>query len=155
MKMKKIIYLFVLLVLIYSGCKTDDPVTNPPATGEVEMASVSFDSLSSLFSGSGNVSRTVNFSSGALNFTDRDSTRISFQYKGSSNANDTLFYVTDASNARVYTLRDAAATDAYKNVNITVPSVKVNAVFYYTMKARTTGGVSPYLVIKDLKLYKK
>jgi len=154
--MKKIIFLFFLTALIYSGCKNDDTAVTPnPPAGEVEMASVGYDSLASLFGGSGSVSQTKNFSSGALNFTDRDSTRISFSYKGSSNANDTLFYVNDASNARVYTLKDASATDVYKTINITVPSVKVNAVFYYTMKARTSGGISPYLVIKDLKIYKK
>ena len=152
--MKKILFLFSALVLICAGCKSDDTTVTPSTPTEVEMASFSLDSISSSF-GSGSVSQTRNFGSGALNFSDRDSTRISFSYKAASNSNDTLFYITDASNARLYTLRDASATDSYKSVNVTVPSIKLNALFYYTMKARTSGGVIPYIAIKDFKMYKK
>ena len=151
--MKKILFLFSALVLICAGCKSDDTTVTPTPT-EVEMASFSLDSISGSF-GSGSVSQTRNFGSGALNFTDRDSTRISFSYKAASNSNDTLFYITDASNTRLYTLRDASATDSYKTVNVTVPSIKVNALFYYTMRARTAGGVIPYIAIKDFKMYKR
>lgn len=152
--MKKILFLFSALILMYSGCKSDDTPVTPSTPTEVEMASFSLDSISSSF-GSGSVSQTKNFGSGALNFSDRDSTRISFSYKAASNLNDTLFYIYAESGTRLYTLRDASATDSYKSVNVTVPSIKVNALFYYTMRARTAGGVIPYIAIKDFKMYKK
>jgi len=154
--MKKILFAFAALLLIYAGCKSDDTTVTPTnPTGEVEVASVSFDSISSAFGG-GLVSQTRNFGSGAVNFTDRDSTRISFSYKGFSNANDTLLYITDTTSTRLYTLRDASANDTYKSVNITVPSIKKNCNFYYTMRARNSSGTgNPYLAIKDFKMYKK
>lgn len=152
--MKKILFLFSALVLICAGCKSDDTPVTPSTPTEVEMASFSLDSISGMF-GSGSVSQTKNFGSGALNFSDRDSTRISFSYKAASNSNDTLLYIYAESGARLYTLRDASATDSYKAVNVTVPSIKVNALFYYTMRARTSGGVIPYIAIKDFKMYKK
>jgi hypothetical protein len=151
--MKKLLFIFSVVILIYSGCKSDDNPTTP-STGEVEMASVSFDSLSGLF-GSGTISQTRNLSSSMLNFADRDSTRITFSYKGSSNGNDTLLYINDASNTRLYTLRDAAVTDSYRSINVTVPSVKVNAFFYYTITATSISSAIPYITIKDLKVYKK
>ncbi|MBS1515608.1 MAG: hypothetical protein JSS63_11270 [Bacteroidetes bacterium] len=152
--MKNILFIFAAFLLIYAGCKSDDSNPTTPTTGEVEMASVSYDSVYSIFAGS-SVTQTRNFGSSALNFTDRDSTRLSFSYKGSSNGNDTLFYITDASNARLYTLVDATPTSSYRTVNVTVPSIKVNALFYYTIRARTTGSNLPYMVIKDFKMYKR
>lgn len=152
--MKKILFAFAALLLIYAGCKSDDNTITPTTPTEVEMASVSYDSVYSIFA-AGSISQTRNFGSGALNFTDRDSTRLSFSYKGSSNGNDTLFYITDASNTRLYTLTDATPTSSYRTVNVTVPSIKVNAIFYYTLRARTTGSNVPYIVLKDFKMYKK
>ncbi|MBS1493877.1 MAG: hypothetical protein JST55_10210 [Bacteroidetes bacterium] len=154
--MKIIIYLFLVTLFIYAGCKSDDNPTTPSnPTGEVEVTAVSFDSIYSAFGG-GLVTQTKNFGTGALNFTDRDSTRISFSYKGLSNAADTLLYITDTTSTRLYTLRDASASDTYKSVNITVPSIKKNCNFYYTMRAKTNSGTgSPYLVIKDFKMFKK
>lgn len=152
--MKIIIYLFLVSLFVYAGCKSDDNPTTP-TTGEQEVTSVSFDSIYSALGG-GLITQTKNFGTGALNFTDRDSTRISFSYKGFSNAADTLFYITDTTSTRLYTLRDASASDTYKTVNITVPSIKKNCNFYYTMRAKTTSGTgAPYLVIKDFKMYKK
>lgn len=152
--MKIFIYLFFVSVFVYAGCKSDDTTVTPITPAETEMASFSLDSISASFAG-GTVTQTKNFGTGALNFSDRDSTRLSFSYKGASTVNDTLFYITDASNTRLYTLRDAAVNDTYKSVNVTVPSIKVNAIFYYTMKAKTSGSVVPYLAIKDFKMYKK
>lgn len=154
--MKIIFYLFLASVFIYAGCKSDDnPTTPSDPTGEVEVTSVSFDSIYSALGG-GLITQTRNFGTGALNFTDRDSTRISFSYKGYSNAADTLLYITDTTSTRLYTLRDASVSDTYKTINITVPSIKKNCSFYYTMRAKNTSGTgAPYLVIKDFKMYKK
>jgi len=153
--MKTIIYLFLVCLFTYAGCKSDDNPTNPTNPIEVEIATVSYDTIYSTFGG-GLITQTKNFGTGPINFTDRDSTRISFSYKGYSNAADTLFYITDTTSSRLYTLRDASVSDTYKSVNITVPSIKKNCTFYYTMRAKTTSGTgSPYLVIKDFKMYKK
>lgn len=153
--MKICIYLFLVSLFLYAGCKSDDNPTTPSnPTGEVEMASFSLDSISGVFAG-GSITQRKNFGSGALNFSDRDSTRITFSYKAASNSNDTLLFIEDASYTRLYTLKDASATDTYKSINVTVPSVKVNALFYYTMKAKTSSGVIPYIAIKDFKMYKK
>lgn len=152
--MKIIIYLFLASAFIYAGCKSDDNPT-APTTGEVEMFSTAIsDSISGSF-GSGNVSYTRNITSSSMNFTDRDSTRIVFSYKAASNTNDTLVYINAAGDTRLYTLRDASPTNTYKSVNVTVPSIKVNAQFYLTIKASTAGGVIPYIAIKDFKMYKK
>jgi hypothetical protein len=87
--MKNIIYLFLVSIFIYSGCKSDDNPT-APTTGEVDMFTPAIsDSISGSF-GSGNVSTTRNITSSTMNFTDRDSTRIVFNYKAASNTNDTL-----------------------------------------------------------------
>lgn len=156
-KMKKILFLFAISALIYSGCSnSDDPVTPvDPPTGEVLMATVSFDSVSGSFSSGGLVTQVRNFGTGSLNFTDRDSTRISFTYKGFSNAADTVFYVSDTAGVKLYLLSDnSVSASTYKSVNVTVPSRKINAPFYYTIRARTTSG-TPWMAIKDLKLYKK
>lgn len=148
-----VLFTFSALLFIYAGCKSDDNPTTP-STGEVEMASVGFDSVSGMFAGS-SITQTRNLGSSSLNFTDRDSTRITFSYKGANSGNDTLFFISGPSSARLYTLKDATVNDSYKTVNITVPSVKVNGLFTYTMKAQAPGGVIPYMVVKDLKVYKK
>ncbi len=152
--MKILLFFLSAFLFIYAGCKSDDTTVTPSTPTEVEMASFTLDSISGAFA-SGSISQTKNFGLGPLNFSDRDSTRITFSYKGASTANDTLFYITDESNTRLYTLKDASVNNTYKSVNVTVPSIKVNNVFYYTMKARTATGVIPYIAIKDFKMYKK
>ena len=76
--LKKFSFLFIFIFLSLIGCSgDDDPVTpNNPATGPGLREEVSIDSVGSV----GSSTRIVTVSSGTLNFTDRDSARISFYY---------------------------------------------------------------------------
>ncbi len=151
--MKKVLYCIAVLFIFSAGCNCGgEVVNNPPVNTEVEMASVAFDSIGAATSFA-DISRTTSLGSTQLNFLDKDSTRISFSYKGFSTLNDTLFYITAGASARLYTLNDNTVQyNTYKTVNVTVPSIKVNDLFTYTIKAQ---GVDPFITIKDLKIYKK
>lgn len=154
--MKKFALLVSLIFLVSIGCNGPD-ITNLPITGEVNMANVAFDSVGSGGSAGGItlVSKTANLSSVALGFSDKDSVRISFSYKNSAGPNDTLFFINTSpatSTRRLYTLRDNSANLSYKSINVTIPSLRVDDFYYYTIRAK---GDVPYMVIKDLAVYKK
>jgi hypothetical protein len=147
---KKFLLFISVPLLIISGCKSDDTVVNN-VPSEVRMFSPAISDSIGTTEVNAYILKTANLGSTFLNFLDRDSTRISFLYKGSGSLSDTLFYI-ETGKSRLYTLLDAAPGNEYKSINVTVPSIKVNDLFKYTLYAH---GDLPYVAIKDLNVYKK
>ncbi len=148
--MKKFALLVSLIFIVSAGCGGPD-ITNIVIT-EQNMANVPFDSVGGGSAGGVTlVSKTASLSSSSLVFSDRDSVRISFSYKNSAGLNDTLFYI-NTSDRTLYTLRDNSANLNYKSVNVTIPSLRQDTFYYYTIRAKAD---VPYMVIKDLNVYKK
>ncbi len=152
LKIATIIFLFSVISL--TGC-SDDNSTNPntPTTGEVLLAEVSGDSVGV---SSGLSSRSSTITSGTLNFTDRDSARISFYYTGENNNVTipiTIYYMNDTIN--VYLFNNAITpTGSEQFINATVPSPGVNSTFKYKISTSSSPGFS-YFKFRDLKIYKK
>ena len=155
--MKKIILLFVLSVLFYYGCDSSTDPTSP-STGEVLVAEVAFDSIYSP-SGSSTRIQTRSLTSSQLDFTGRDSARITFSYFGSgpNNVAAVPFRIYDSENSQtLFQLDSNSVTVAEKFVDTTIASPNVNHFFQYTMNVTLFGSPTPgYLVFKNLKLYKK
>lgn len=155
--MLKSLFLVLLLSLaVITGCSSDDdnPVT-PPVTGEVLLASVTVDSV--FTSGSGLSTKSSTVSSSTLNFTDRDSARISFYYSGENNLIDTpivIYYNNGTTNIYIYNSSTLAPTVAEQFVNVTIPSPRVNASFLYRISTRSVSG-SSFFKFRDLNIYKK
>ncbi|MCY7362137.1 MAG: hypothetical protein LH629_08750 [Ignavibacteria bacterium] len=154
---KKYLILFIIcFIFIYSGCSNDDN-TNPvtPNTGEVLLATVSGDSVGTPGGFSG---KSITITSGTLNFTDRDSARLSFYYSGENNNNADpfkIYYTTiDSTDVLLYTGNTLTITSAEQYLNITVPSPRINLTFRYTIKTSSSPGFS-YFKFRDLKIYKK
>ncbi|MEO8209352.1 MAG: hypothetical protein ABI840_02235 [bacterium] len=152
-------FLFFALFLcfaIFAGCSDDDdnPV-NPPVTGEVLLATVPGDSVGT--SGTGLGIKTSTISSSTLNFTDRDSARISFFYSGENNSFPTpveIYYTIDTTNIYIFNSTTLNPTVDEQFVNVTVPSPKVNATFRYRIVTSSLGGPS-FFKFRELKIYKK
>jgi len=153
---KKYLILFIIcFIFIYSGCSNDDN-TNPvtPNTGEVLLATVSGDSVGVT---SGLSSKTFTITSSTLNFTDRDSARITFYYSGDNNNNTIpfqIYYTIDTNNIALYTGNNLLITTAEQYLDVTLPSPRVNQTFRYTIKTSSSPGFS-YFKFRDLKIYKK
>jgi len=153
---KKYLILFIIcFIFIYSGCSNDDN-TNPvtPNTGEVLLATVSGDSVGVT---SGLSSKTFTITSSTLNFTDRDSARITFYYSGDNNNNTIpfqIYYTIDTNNITLYTGNNLLITTAEQYLDVTLPSPRVNQTFRYTIKTSSSPGFS-YFKFRDLKIYKK
>lgn len=156
--MKKILLFinicFVCYIATLSGCNCGETPTGieiVPTPSQELVHSVAFDSVGSAGSAGGlsTVSKTTEITN-QLAF-DRDSIRITYSYKGSSTAKDTLFYIYSSS-GRLYTMIDNSATDAYKNIDTIFGSPHLTTFFRYTIQARS---MLPYITIKDLKVYKR
>lgn len=153
---KKYLILFIIcFIFIYSGCSNDDN-TNPvtPNTGEVLLATVSGDSVGVT---SGLSSKTFTITSSTLNFTDRDSARITFYYSGDNNNNTIpfqIYYTIDTNNIALYTGNNLLITTAEQYLDVTLPSPRVNQTFRYKIKTSSSPGFS-YFKFRDLKIYKK
>ncbi len=154
---KYLIKVLTILLLIAAGCSDDNSTNNnQPGTGEVLLAEVSGDSVGI---NSGSSTRTLSITSSALNFSDRDSARISFYYSRSNNhspAPMSIFYVSGSNNVNLFNLdsSSSAANDVY--VNVTVPSPRVSEFFSYKINAVgiTSSGFA-FFKFRDLKIYKK
>ncbi|MDQ3021088.1 MAG: hypothetical protein M3R36_11040 [Bacteroidota bacterium] len=155
--MLKFLFLGLFLsFVIFSGCSNDDdnPV-NPPVTGEVLLATVSGDSVGT--SGSGLSTRTSSITSSTLNFTDRDSARITFFYSGENNNIPipmSIYYISDTTEINIFSSTTLNPTPAEQFVNVTVPSPRVNATFRYKIVTGSLGGPS-FFKFRELNIYKK
>ncbi len=154
--LKKLSLLLFFIFISFFGCSNDDdPVTpNNPTTGQVLLADVSFDSVGSI----GSSTRIVTVSSGTLNFTDRDSARISFFYSGQNNSVSApmkIYYViNDTTNVYIYDSNlTPASTEQF--VDVTIPSPRVNTTFYYRISTIISNPGLSYFKFRDLKIYKK
>ena len=145
-----------LLVLLFSfliiaGCSKDDPIT-PPA-GEVLLAEVTGDSIGVQ---SGSSSRALSITSGTLNFSDRDSARISFFYSGENNSSTQpfkIFFNSGPAEILIYDGSNLNILPAEQFANITIPSPKNNQFYLYRITAISTG--FSYFKFRELKIYKK
>ncbi|MDZ4713032.1 MAG: hypothetical protein SGI89_12000 [bacterium] len=153
--MIKYSYIFIIsVILICSGCKGDDPVTPPPVTGEVLLAEVSGDSTGTL--GLSTVVRSITGQS--LDFTGRDSARITFYYSGTNNTTTVpfqIYYVVDTNNVNIYSALNLTITPTEQYADITLPSPAVNQFCRYQISVLAANGIFGYFKFRDLKIYKK
>ena len=153
--MKKFLVLLSLLAILFIGCSKNTIVFPPLTTEAVEMGRISSDQV--LITSTGSAVQTASLGNGPLNFLDRDSTIISFYYKGTpGNTADYQMQVFDSTSnglTSIYTFRDNLITDSLKYVNVILPSHRVHASYFYSLKCSGTGAQSFY--IENLLLYKK
>jgi len=123
-----------------------------PTPSQQLIAEVASDSIGSAGGAGGitSISKTTELSTIPFAF-DTDSIRIKLSYKGSSTAQDTLFYIY-STGGRLYTLKDNAATNTFKNIDTIFGSTGLSGIFRYTIQAKS---MVPYIMIKDLKIYKR
>jgi hypothetical protein len=145
----------LLTFAIITGCSDDDPVTpNSPTTGEVLLAVVAGDSVGAA---SGFSSKIRNITSGTLDFTDRDSARITFYYSGQNNAFSPailIYYKNGSDSVFLYDGNVLTPTVNEQYAEVTLSSPGVNAIFYYSIGALSSPGFS-FFKFRDLKIYKK
>ncbi len=153
--LKSLLLILLLSFVLTVGCSNDDDnnITPPPSTGEVLLATISGDSVGT---SSGFSSNTASITSQMLNFTDRDSVRISFYY--SSGVSNTVVPLTiyclnksTADSILYYNYLPTGQDDQF--IDTTFSSPKVNKFFQYQI-AVSSGGFS-YFKFRDLKIYKK
>ncbi len=155
--LKSLLFVLLSAFVFMTGCSNDDdPVTpNNPTTGEVLLAEVSFDSVGSI----GSSTRIVTITSSTLNFTDRDSARISFFYSGENNsvASPMIIYykINDSTNVNIFSSTSLAPSVAEQFINVTIPSPRVNSTFYYKISTLISSPGFSYFKFRDLKIYKK
>lgn len=152
-KMKKIFLILTVVFLSFCiGCSEDSATNNnPPSTGEVLLAAVDGDSAGAQNS----VSTIIRSVTGqTLNFTDRDSARISFYYSGNNNSTAVPFQIYDTNNVILYQADNLTITPTEQFINITLPSPRVNNYFRYQIKVISNPG-SGYFKFRELKIYKK
>lgn len=152
--MKKYFLLLPAFAVIFFACGNN--TVYPPITTEaVQMGSVAEDQISSLAGTSSE--RIGTLGSGALNFTDRDSTIISFYYKGTpGNTSPYQLQVYDSTGSgitSIYTFKDDFATDTLKLVRAIMPAHDEFA--YYRYRLTTSGPTDQSFYIKNLFLFKK
>ncbi len=138
---------------LYSGCSSDDTVTPPPNTGEVLLAEVSGDSVGI---SSGSSTKSLSITGNTLNFTDRDSARLTFYYSGENNSSTepmTISYDSGPSNIVIYNAVSLNILPTEQYADITIASPKVNQFFKY--KINTVSPGFSYFKFRDLKIYKK
>lgn len=152
--MRNFFLLIPAFVILFYSCK-NNTVFPPITTEAVNMGSISEDQVSSPALGS--ASHTGPLGSGALNFLDRDSTIISFYYRGTpGNTAPYQLQVYDSTGSgktSIYTFKDEAATDSLKSVRVIIPSHHAFAYYYYTISC--SGLTAQSFYIKNLTLYKK
>ncbi|MBS1517724.1 MAG: hypothetical protein JSS91_06525 [Bacteroidetes bacterium] len=147
-------FLFLLIVLFFhfQGCTSDETVTPPPA-GEVLVAEVSGDSVGVQ---SGFSQKSSSISGSTLNFTDRDSVRLTFYYSGENNIwvdPMTIFYLSDSTETNIFNANVLNILPAEQYADITIPSPKVNLYFRYRIVTNSAG--FSFFKFRDLKIYKK
>ncbi|MBS1492084.1 MAG: hypothetical protein JST55_01155 [Bacteroidetes bacterium] len=152
--MKNYFIVVFLFSIAFASC--DNGTVNPPLTSEPTlMGSVLADDIS--ISDSGSATKTRPLGSGQLNFTDRDTTIITFLYKGSSgNTAPYQLQIYDSTGegvTAIYTFRDTGINDSLKTMDVVLPSNRDFAYYFYTLKCEGTS--AQYFSIRNLKLYKK
>ncbi len=153
---KLILALLLCSFVTLISCSDDDNNVTPnnPPSGEVFLATVAKDSVG-VTSGGSEKSSTV--ASATLNFTDRDSARISFYYTESNNISSVpliIYFLGGQSDTILYQLDNLVISTSEQFVNITVPSPRVDAFFKYKISTNSTPGFS-YFKFRDLNIYKK
>jgi hypothetical protein len=149
-------YFIVVFLFSIAFASCDNGTINPPLTSEPTlMGSILADDISISDSGSAMKSRALG--SGQLNFTDRDTTIITFFYKGSpGNTAPYQFQVYDSTEngiTAIYTFRDTGINDSLKSHDVILPSNHDFAYYFYTLKCEGTS--AQYFSIRNLKLFKK
>lgn len=147
------IFLIIVIFISIQSCGSEDSAVNPPVTGEVLLAEVSGDSVGV---NSGSSSKSLSITGSTLNFSDRDSARITFYYSGENNTSTqpmTIFYTTGPTENIIYNAVNLNITPAEQYADITFASPKVNQFFSY--RITTTSAGSSFFKFKDLKIYKK
>ncbi|MEO8664112.1 MAG: hypothetical protein ABI462_01335 [Ignavibacteria bacterium] len=151
--MLKLTFILVLILLTnFYSCKSDDPVT-PPETGEVLLAEVTGDSVGVQ---SGTSSRSLSITSGMLDFTDRDSARITFYYLGENNTSTIpmqIFFNVGPGESVIYSGSNLNILPSEQFADITIASPKNNQ--FYLYRIITTSAGFSYFKFRDLKIYKK
>ncbi|HMQ67652.1 MAG TPA: hypothetical protein PKA90_01850 [Ignavibacteria bacterium] len=159
--MKKLLIVAVIFFSsVFSGCSdddTDNSVTPDPPTGEILLATVSGDSVGTNSSGSAIEIHSRSISSSTLNFTDRDSARVSFFYSGENNTSSSpvsIYYLNSSDTVFLYkgTALIPTATEQFLDASMVSPMV--NQSFRYTIISSSSSG-SSYFKFRDLKIYKK
>lgn len=155
---KNLLTVLFCFFLIYSGCSSEDNTVTPtpdPGTGPVLLATVAGDSLGR---NTGSSTRYISISGQTLNFTDRDSARISFYYSGENNTSPIAFQiyydVNDSTSSVIYNSTDLTITPTEQFADIILPSPKVNSFFHYRMQVISPGGFA-FFKFRDLKIYKQ
>jgi len=119
------------------------------------MGSVASDEIS--ISASGSAIKTSPLGSGPLNFLDRDSTIISFYYRGTpgntANFHLQIYDSTGNANTPIYTFRGNDIRDSLKYVSVIIPSHRAFAHYFYTLKCE--GATAQNFAIRSLFLFKK
>lgn len=151
---KYLYFLLLSICLIYAGCSNNDS-TNPNTEGEVLLAQVSSDSVGILNGSSINIK---SITGQTLDFTGRDSAKITFYYSGENNSSTVpfqIYYVTnDTVNNVIYQSDNLNITPEEQFADITFRSPGVNQYFRYKITVNSVFGFS-YFKFKDLKIYKK
>ncbi|HQY19243.1 MAG TPA: hypothetical protein PK294_01585 [Ignavibacteria bacterium] len=156
---KKLTDLFLPVIIIFVsiisfiGCSSEDNSVDPPATGEVLLAEVSGDSVG-VSSGSSSMSQSITGST--LNFSDRDSVRLTFYYSGENNFDPAplkIFYNQGPAEINIFNFSSANITPTEKYIDTTIASPKVNDFFIYRITASSP--TFSFFKFRDLKIYKK
>ncbi|MBS1514469.1 MAG: hypothetical protein JSS63_05535 [Bacteroidetes bacterium] len=153
--MKKIIALCALFCIGIIGCNQSTTVYPPLTLVPVEMGSVALDSVYT--SAPGSIIKSGSLGSGPLNFTDRDSTIISFYYHGSAgNTADYQLWIYDSTGSgisTIYLFRDLSVSPAEKFVEAKMPSHQIQAYYRYALKC--DGATPQSFAVRNLQLFKK
>lgn len=153
---KKLFYFASTFLLIVSSCSDDNSTNNNPPAGEVLLAEIQGDSVGIQ---NGSSSRIQSISSGQLNFTDRDSARISFYYSRANNFSSSpmsIYFSSGSTNVNLYQLDSSSSSENEVYVNVTVPSPRVNDFFYYKINSvGLSGSGFSYMKFREMKIYKK
>ncbi|MFZ1320246.1 MAG: hypothetical protein WAT71_01685 [Ignavibacteria bacterium] len=148
-----IIFISIAMIFSINGCSSEDSSVNPPVTGEVLLAEVSGDSIGVT---SGLSTKKISISGSTLNFTDRDSARITFYYSGENNSSTEplkIQYNSGSADIPIYIANTLNITPVEQYFDTTIVSPKVNEYFNYKIATTSTG--FSYFKFRDLKIYKK
>ena len=147
------VIMIIIMIISNSGCSSEDNTVNPPSTGEVLLAEVSGDSVGV---SSGMSSRSLSITGNTLNFSDRDSVRLTFYYSGDNNFDPVpfkIFYNQGPTEIIIFNFSSPDITPTEKYLDTTIVSPKVNDFFIYRITASSPG--FSFFKFRDLKIYKK
>jgi len=155
---KNLLAFLFCLFLIYNGCSSEDNTVTPnpdPGTGPVLLATDAGDSVGR---NTGSSTKYQSISGQTLDFTNRDSARLTFFYSGENNSAPIafqIFYIApDSSASVIYNSTDLTISPTEQFADIILPSPKVNAYFQYRIQVISPGGFA-YFKFRDLKIYKQ